>query len=34
MPMRPVRLMDPKRMIEACDENTIGVVPTWRDLHR
>ena len=21
--------MDPKRMIEACDENTIGVVPTF-----
>ncbi len=28
--MRPGQLfMDPKRMIEACDENTIGVVPTF-----
>ena len=41
IPMRPGQLfMDPKRMIEACDENTIGVVPTFgvadfrRDLHR
>nr|WP_137414463.1 glutamate decarboxylase [Escherichia coli] len=30
IPMRPGQLfMDPKRMIEACDENTIGVVPTF-----
>jgi glutamate decarboxylase len=30
IPMEPGQLfMDPKRMIEACDENTIGVVPTF-----
>lgn len=30
IPMEPGRLfMDPQRMIEACDENTIGVVPTF-----
>lgn len=30
IPMIPGQLfMDPKRMIEACDENTIGVVPTF-----
>jgi len=30
IPMEPDKLfMDPKRMIEACDENTIGVVPTF-----
>ncbi|EJI3745819.1 glutamate decarboxylase, partial [Escherichia coli] len=30
IPMRPGQLfMDTKRMIEACDENTIGVVPTF-----
>ncbi|CSH03023.1 pyridoxal-dependent decarboxylase [Shigella sonnei] len=30
IPMRPGQLfMDPKRMIEACDENTIGVVGTF-----
>ncbi|MDI7163382.1 pyridoxal-dependent decarboxylase, partial [Escherichia coli] len=30
IPMRPGHLcMDPKRSIEACDENTIGVVPTF-----
>lgn len=30
IPMQPGQLfMDPKRMVEACDENTIGVVPTF-----
>ena len=30
IPMRPGQLfMDPKRMIEACDETPIGVVPTF-----
>lgn len=30
IPMIPGQLfMDPQRMIEACDENTIGVVPTF-----
>lgn len=30
IPMEPGNLfMDPKRMLEACDENTIGVVPTF-----
>jgi glutamate decarboxylase len=30
LPMEPGKLlMDPKRMIAACDENTIGVVPTF-----
>jgi len=30
IPMEPDRLfMDPERMIAACDENTIGVVPTF-----
>lgn len=30
IPMEPGQLlMDPQRMIEACDENTIGVVPTF-----
>jgi glutamate decarboxylase len=30
IPMEHGRLfMDPKRMVEACDENTIGVVPTF-----
>lgn len=29
LPMEPGKMfMDPQRMIEACDENTIGVVPT------
>ncbi|WP_145523059.1 glutamate decarboxylase [Yersinia rohdei] len=30
IPMAPGQLfMDPQRMVEACDENTIGVVPTF-----
>lgn len=30
IPMEPGRyFLDPERMIEACDENTIGVVPTF-----